>query len=534
MAVVLTGAIALPERCPEVDARTARAAAERAVQWFERNQLADGRWLYRYDRDRDERIDTVHLVRHSGVTMSLYQAAAAGIDGALELADDGADWSLGNVAERGEVSAITVESDLAPIGATALLVAGLSIRELSTGEPRHAAVLERLGRLLVGQIESNGAVLESWDPATGRPVPDEHNRFYTGEVFWALTLMSARDPDGGWREHALRIGEYLANHRDQEEGIFPPMSDHWAAYGVSELAAQHLVTDWSEDYAERLAVIFGVQIRYESQRAGHGPLVLLRGPRAVPAGLGTLGEGLGSLWRMGGEASVLDDQRADIADRTRCAAGMLVDRQVDAPGARPEEYGAWFRDGITQMDDQQHALSALLLAEPILADADDPGSSDAPWTRVLQLAAVLSVAALVELPDGSTQRTRRRPTALAAVAIAVLVGGVAADPIVDLVGVSAPTVGVAAGVVLLVVALTRLVVPLRASDAVGPAAVVVALAIGAELDVVRTLVAVVLGVAVAGLVARTGRVSRPVARRAVAAAGVVAALHLVLTGVLAV
>jgi hypothetical protein len=48
-----------------------------------------------------------------------------------------------------------------------------------------------------------------------------------------------------------------------------------------------------------------------------------------------------------------------------CAAGMLAERQYDASEAagyaRPDlVQGAWLSGGSTRMDDQQHALSALL------------------------------------------------------------------------------------------------------------------------------------------------------------------------------
>jgi hypothetical protein len=56
---------------------------------------------------------------------------------------------------------------------------------------------------------------------------------------------------------------------------------------------------------------------------------------------------------------------------------MLRDRQIDtaeaaaAPDRRRAE-GAWFTDGVTRMDDQQHALSALLLVSLILSGKDQP------------------------------------------------------------------------------------------------------------------------------------------------------------------
>jgi hypothetical protein len=53
---------------------------------------------------------------------------------------------------------------------------------------------------------------------------------------------------------------------------------------------------------------------------------------------------------------------------------MLADRQVSAAEAQDAidpalTEGAWFTEGRTRMDDQQHALSGLLRAGPI-ADAN--------------------------------------------------------------------------------------------------------------------------------------------------------------------
>ena len=63
-----------------------------------------------------------------------------------------------------------------------------------------------------------------------------------------------------------------------------------------------------------------------------------------------------------------------LAQRASCVAGMLVERQLDpaeATGmpAPDRAVGAWYQFGVTQMDDQQHALSALLLVGDLLAGA---------------------------------------------------------------------------------------------------------------------------------------------------------------------
>ena len=58
------------------------------------------RWLYLYDADDDSPPSEYNVVRHAGVTMGLYQAAAAGLPGALRSADRGTEWALDRLLER--------------------------------------------------------------------------------------------------------------------------------------------------------------------------------------------------------------------------------------------------------------------------------------------------------------------------------------------------------------------------------------------------------------------------------------------------
>ncbi|HEY3142104.1 MAG TPA: hypothetical protein VGJ86_13295, partial [Acidimicrobiales bacterium] len=85
------------------------------------------------------------------------------------------------------------------------------------------------------------------------------------------------------------------------------------------------------------------------------------------AGLGVWVEGLGSLTRVAAVDDRLADLRPALEDRLNCGAGLLAERQVSAEKADDYDQpdlvqGAWFRDGLTRMDDQQHALSGLLAA----------------------------------------------------------------------------------------------------------------------------------------------------------------------------
>ena len=97
LALILAASLLLvapPERCPTVTTTELRVSAQSAVDWFVRNQDADGSWLYLYNAEEDSVDSEYNEVRHAGVTMGLYQAAAAGLPGALSSADRGTQWAL--------------------------------------------------------------------------------------------------------------------------------------------------------------------------------------------------------------------------------------------------------------------------------------------------------------------------------------------------------------------------------------------------------------------------------------------------------
>src|SRR5262245_24842998 len=339
--------------CPAADAASAAEAADAAVGWFDANQHANGSWLYRYDRATQTDLGGYNLTRHAGVLLALFQAQD------LAGGDNGVDYALARLQRQDDWAAFGEGASLES-GASALLIAALGQRRLDTGDPRHDDVLAQLGRFLLAMTEADGKVFAFWQPsaqtASGTSI------FSTGETWFALNRLERLFPDSGWRAPAERVGRYVMSHRDDAEDVFPPTSDHWGAYAIDEM--QHWATPPSAEltkmtdaYAERLAGIFGVQVRFESQRTDEGVNVLLRGHQALPAGLGTLGEGLGALARYE-DARGRPDNAAAIAHRMECAVRMLVARQVSSDDIHAD--GAWFHSDVTQMDDQQHPLSTLI------------------------------------------------------------------------------------------------------------------------------------------------------------------------------
>jgi hypothetical protein len=379
LAVFVAGAAALrvavvpAEVCPPLDPGAARTAIAGAAGWLERGAEPGGRYTYGYDRGRDVVSQDYNITRHAGVMMSLYRLAAeTGDEEALAAGDHGLRFLQANLVARDGWVAFAEPGQEAGIGASALAAAALVQRRLATGQPEHDALLRGLARFLVAQQQPDGSVLGYWDPRTDRPVPGQYAKFGTGEALWALALVNRLFPAEGWDRPAGSLARYVATRRDDVEGYVLTFPDHWAAYGLAELGPDAL-GDAEAAYARRLAGAFGLMSRVESQSGESGLRRIFRGEPASGAGLGTIGEGLGELWRLSREEPRLADLTDDLAKRLRCTAGRTVERQAGA--AEAEAYprptlvrGAWFsEDGYTQMDDQQHPLSALLATLPVLA-----------------------------------------------------------------------------------------------------------------------------------------------------------------------
>jgi small neutral amino acid transporter SnatA (MarC family) len=461
--VVSLGVVAPPERCPTVTPTELRRSAQSAVDWFDRNQRTDGSWLYMYDAEDDTAPREYNEVRHVGAVMGLYQAAAADLPGALSAADRGTRWALARLTQRGDLAAVTAEGETAT-GAAALLVAGLTIRRDATADPRYDDVMRRLGRFIAGQVEPSGAVLAYYNPRRGAPVPGEYSKYYTGEAYWALARLHLTFPGEAWGEAADRVGHYLATARDEAEDHWPPISDHWAAYGLSETVTfpergGPPLTGAELKYTRRQAELWGGQARWVQQRFGPWGAAV-RGPEVFRGGwYGVIDEGFTGLWRTARADRRLADLQAPIAERATCIAGLAVNEQADAADAararRPERVeGAWFfHGGETRMDDQQHALAALLRTIPIVEATGSVSDDQAPsmwlWAAALLLALNPARAAFGIPRAGRSSRDIARVAMVGGAigGLAVCVAAAVGHALLEAVDVSAPGYRTAAGVV---------------------------------------------------------------------------------------
>ena len=371
-AIVLRVAAVPPERCPAVSTTGALTGARAAAAWMERAQRADGSYLYEYNIEEDREVPGYNAVRHAGVTMALYLLAAGGEPSTIAAGDRGLAWMERNLIRHGDWAALQAPADGSiELGASALLLAGLAQRRQATSDTSRDGLMREVGRFVLTMQNPDGSFLLRWLPETGAPDPTERSKYATGEAFWALTLLRRAFPAEEWERPARAAADYLSLYRDSvEHQKFPPWADQWAAYGLAEMASWPL-NDGNIAYARSLAQRFGFLVRVESRRTDSWLSKEVRGRRARAAGMGTWSEALDSLWRLASADERMADMRQKLAERAICAAGMLHDRQFTqakaATFASPAiAEGAWFTNGATRMDDQQHALAGLLRSAAII------------------------------------------------------------------------------------------------------------------------------------------------------------------------
>ena len=374
-ATMIRATLLMPHHCPPVDSAVSLAAARDAALWIEEAQFEDGTYVYEYNREEDREPGGYNYVRHAGVTMSLYQLAAGGDLSVLPAADRGMQYMIDGLYDHGDWKMFADPGGGIQLGASALMLAGLNQRRIATDDPKWDDVMKDVARGMLALQLPDGAFLNRWDIRTNAPIPEERSKYATGEAFWALTVMHRLFPGDGWDAAAIKTADYLALRRDDyEKQKFPPWADQWAAYGLGEMASWP-PSDEQMTYARSLAERFGFLIRVESQRRPNWFSKLLHGRQARAAGMGTWVEGLTSLHHLASTDPRMADMKDKLAERIECGAGMLAERQVSEAeagdtGNPRRNRGAWFTYDVTRMDDQQHALSGLLLSAPILAEQD--------------------------------------------------------------------------------------------------------------------------------------------------------------------
>ena len=143
------------------------------------------------------------------------------------------------LVERDGWAALAPPRTRPPPAPTALLVAGLVERREATRRRRARRAAGRARPVPRGPDRAVGRrARQLRRSGPRRPEPGVYSKYYTGETYWALARLhrlvprrraGASSPTGSaptWRPA-----------RDDAEDHWPPIPDHWAAYGLAETVA---------------------------------------------------------------------------------------------------------------------------------------------------------------------------------------------------------------------------------------------------------------------------------------------------------
>ena len=404
-------AIALPEVCGVTAQSDRDVAISEAVTWLSTNQNPDGTFMYRYDAELDEVLGGYNWIRHAGTVLALEQARAQGFEASVtpsELAIQAALDQSVSVSINGKPVMGLSDGPVVSTGGTALFALALLERRDTTGLTNHDDDIRAMLRFLVASLKDRAdgsSIVRASANSKARFTSDEVALFATSQVLFVLARAERIFPHEQWGSHSHQILLYLTTYKANEEGFVPDMADHWAAYAMSEMMTWADVPTFSDTeiaWAKKQMGLSSVMIRYESQITDDGFNVLLRGHSAIGAAMGTHGEAVAGWVNFALGQSALTGQVRGLFDRLQCNSSLLVDRQITGVAARdfksPSRVeGAWLSSGITQVDDQQHAMSALLMANNVnekilVAGGELPRRDSVPSTLLVVLLTISLVS----------------------------------------------------------------------------------------------------------------------------------------------
>lgn len=235
-------------------------ALQLAVDHIQREQEADGKYLYYYDAATDSRRDHEHptrdpdthpyynILRHCGGALTcLYHgqlnhtdASHAGVRRAIDyLATQSRDYDT----PEGPAAYIYSERK-AKLGGSGLALYLLAEYELSTGDGRYRPFADRLARHLARQVTASGEFIY-YSIYLDKPIDEKGNAdyfsfYYPGEAVCGLARYLHLIPDAeraGYFERLHRALHYLIHIRPQERAdqYTSVPSDAWLMMGIKEL-----------------------------------------------------------------------------------------------------------------------------------------------------------------------------------------------------------------------------------------------------------------------------------------------------------
>ncbi|MDJ0763470.1 MAG: hypothetical protein QNJ97_10815 [Myxococcota bacterium] len=372
-----------------------------AADWLSRRVQPTGRFHYEMFPPYKSKTRSYNLPRHAGSVYGLFAVARAATRepafaeagqqalraGLTALAFIQQHLGSPNPTDAPHISCFLGKAGRATSGATALATLSVSelpdpssivdpqLRQRASAVPRNP-LLVQMGDCLLEMIDAKGAVYRDYAEAQASEEVAEEPLYFPGEVMLALVRAYKRVKKQRFLEGAARIGNrQLKTYQVALWFGFPFPGDHWMIQGLGELAE---VTA-HRDYAELSVLLASGYLREQHPRlaylfpdylgAYHRVADLPRTTRAASRGE-ALGAALGAnrfLGRDGTkiETALIKGARHLIEQQFIKENSYFVPNKMDVLGG----IRMGLVDNHLRIDNNQHAIVALLNALAVMADA---------------------------------------------------------------------------------------------------------------------------------------------------------------------
>lgn len=217
-------------------------AARDGVEYLAGIVDEDGRFVYRYHPDRDQKSAGYNILRHSGTTFSLLEGYQVFKNpAALESARRGLDYLIANVRDCpgfSDAAACVEEKREIKLGGNGLAILALSTYMNLIGDRSHLELARSLAQWILEVQSPQGEFTVHKMSYPDGTVSGFVSGYYPGEALLGLLRLHAIDPDERLLDAAEAGARWLITVRDAGVPDSELPADHWLLYALGELHGQ--------------------------------------------------------------------------------------------------------------------------------------------------------------------------------------------------------------------------------------------------------------------------------------------------------
>lgn len=199
----------------------------------------NGKYIYSYLPDKNEKEKRYNILRHAGTTYAILETYQLMPDEELfKRAELAIDFFMKRVQDfeiDGNPVSAVIEKDIIKLGGNALGIIMLAKYTQVTGNLKYLPSMQRMADWIGAAQDTSGEFIIHKQGFSNHEVFDFTSGYYPGEAILALVRLYQLDGNADWLDRAEKAAQYLITERDKDADINTIIHDHWLLYALNEL-----------------------------------------------------------------------------------------------------------------------------------------------------------------------------------------------------------------------------------------------------------------------------------------------------------